>query len=429
MGHLLCLGLNHTTAPLALRERLVFAPTPLREALAQLGENATSPLPAIKEAAILSTCNRLEIYAYTADPDSSVDTLINFLAEAQNISPDVFQSALYTHVDDDAVRHLMNVAAGIDSLVIGEPQILGQVADAHEIARGQGAVGMVLSALFRAATHAGKRARSETSVGRNAASVSSVAVKLTSEMFSDLSKCEVLVVGAGEMGELAVRALMQRGARGLLVANRTYSRAVQLARNWNGEAMTFERLGESLQRADIVITATDAPHPILHRLEVEAAMQARQQRPMIIMDIAVPRDVEPEVAEMEDVYLYNLDDLQKIVENNRNGRRAEVPKIEAIVQDELEIYMSWLASLEVVPTINDLRHRAEDIRSAELERALNRLGDLSSEEREIIASLSTRLVNKILHDPITRLKQEAADGDGVLYTQTTRHLFGLEKGE
>jgi glutamyl-tRNA reductase len=310
--------------------------------------------------------------------------------------------------------------------VLGEPQILGQVVDAYEASMAHGASRAVLSALFRAAIHAGKRARSETAVGVSAASVSSVAVQLASDVFDGLSECEVLVIGAGEMGELAVRALMERGARGLLVANRTYQRAEQLAQQWNGEAMTFERMGEGLARADIVITATNAPHPILRRREMEAAMQSRQNRPLCIIDIAVPRDVETEVGTLPGVHLHNIDDLQSTVESNLGERHAAVPDVEAIVEEELERFMAWMASLEVVPIIEQLRRRAEEIRLAEVERALNRLGDVSEREREVILSLSRRLVNKLLHQPITSLKQEAADDSGTVYTHIARHLFGLE---
>jgi glutamyl-tRNA reductase len=428
MRHILCLGLNHTTAPLEIREKLSFAPSALQAALARFGPMHCNERPqGIAEAAILSTCNRLEVYALVRDLDEAIDTLIALLSEAHDVPVAAFRDYLYTHVDDDAARHLMRVAAGLDSLVVGEPQILGQVTEAYKSAMAHGASGTVLSALFRAAIHAGKRARTETTISTNAASISSVAVQLASHVFGDLAECEVLVLGAGEMGELAVRALMERGARGLLVANRTYDRAVTLARQWEGEAMTFERLGEGLTRADIVISATNAPHTILHSPDVADAMEARQDRPLFVIDIAVPRDVDTDVGELPGVHLYNIDDLQTMVENNMAERRAEVPHVEDIVTEELGSFVTWLASLEVVPTILELRSRAEDIRSAEFERALNRLGDLSDKEREVVEKLTTRLVNKLLHDPITHLKVEAANGNGVVYTQATRYLFGLDE--
>jgi len=428
MRHILCLGLNHTTAPLEIREKLSFAPSALQAALARFGPMHCNERPqGIAEAAILSTCNRLEVYALVRDLDEAIDTVIALLSEANDVPVAAFRDYLYIHVDDDAARHLMRVAAGLDSLVVGEPQILGQVTDAYKAAMAHGASGTVLSALFRAAIHAGKRARTETTISTNAASISSIAVQLASHVFGDLAECEVLVLGAGEMGELAVRALMERGARGLLVANRTYDRAVTLARQWEGEAMTFERLGEGLARSDIVISATDAPHTILHSPDVMDAMKARQDRPLFVIDIAVPRDVDTDVGELPGVHLYNIDDLQAMVENNMAERRAEVPHVEDIVSEELGSFVDWLASLEVVPTINELRSRAEDIRNAECERALNRLGDLSDKEREVVEKLTTRLVNKLLHDPITHLKVEAANGNGVVYTQATRYLFGLDE--
>lgn len=427
MGQLICLGLNHTTAPLEIRERLAFAPSALHAALARFGPMHCNDKPeGIAEAAILTTCNRLEVYALTNDSAQAQVRLMTFLSEVRDVPVSDFRDHLYVHEGVDAARHLMRVAAGLDSLVLGEPQILGQVVDAYQAAMTHGAVGTVLSRLFRAAIHAGKRARTETAISTNAASISSVAVQLASQVFGDLADCEVLVAGAGEMGELAVRALMARGARGLLVANRTYDRAVGLARQWEGEAMTFERLGDGLARADIVITATDAPHYIVRRSDVEAARERRDDRPLFIIDIALPRDVEPEVGEMPGVHLYNIDDLEVQVESNIGNRRAEVPHVEVIVEEQLGEFSAWIASLEVVPTIADLRQRADVIRQAEVVRALNRLEGLTDAEREVVQQLGSRLINKLLHDPVTRLKEEAANGNGVVYIETTRQLFGLE---
>jgi glutamyl-tRNA reductase len=284
----------------------------------------------------------------------------------------------------------------------------------------------LLSALFRAAIHAGKRARAETAIGCNPASVSSVAVGLAAEVFGSLTDCQVLIIGAGKTGELTAKALLDRGVRGVLVANRTYERAFQLAHRWGGQALTFERLAEALTRADIVISSTAAPHIILSRTDIEAAMAARGGRPLFLIDIAVPRDVDPTVRQLSGVHLYDIDDLQGLVEGNLRERRLEVPEVEAIVEEELSAFMDWFRTLDVVPTIAELRHRAEAIRRAELERTLRRLGDVSERERHLITAFSQTLVNKLLHHPTVRLKAEAQNGNGPLYARVVRDLFALE---
>jgi glutamyl-tRNA reductase len=303
---------------------------------------------------------------------------------------------------------------------------LGQITEAYEAALSQGAAGTVLSALFRAAIHAGKRVRTETAIGVNPASISSVAAALAGQLLGDLAERQVLLIGAGEMGAIAVRALQRRGVSRIVVANRTFENADQLAKAWNGQAITFQQLPEALAAADIVISSTGAPHTILNREMLEPAMAVRPNRPLFIIDIAVPRDVNPDVIELAHVHLHDIDDLQSQAQDNVRERESEIPRVEAIVQKEMANFLEWLASLDVVSTITDLRRQIEEMRQRELERLFNRL-DLDEHERELVATMTHRLVNKILHEPTLRLKQETASGNGAIYISTMRQLFLLDE--
>jgi glutamyl-tRNA reductase len=309
-------------------------------------------------------------------------------------------------------------------MVIGEPQILGQITDAYEAALSQGAAGTVLSALFRAAIHAGKRARTETRIGVNPASISSVAAGMAEKLLGDLARRQALLIGAGDMGAVAVRALLKRGLTSVVVANRTFRNAEQLARAWDGKAITFSQLAEVLPASDIIVTCTGAPHTILNREILEPAMVERSSRPLFIIDIAVPRDVDPNVTELEEVYLHDIDDLQEQANENVRERESEIPLVEVIVDQEVSQFLDWLSSLDVVSTITDLRNHVNNVRESELERLFNRL-DLDDHERELVAAMSERLINKILHNPTLRLKSEAANGNGAAYISAVHHLFDL----
>lgn len=425
--HIICLGLNHQTAPIELRERLTFSPTALKAALARWGCGDGARPAGTVEGAILSTCNRLEVYVLAHDIDAA-SGLRAFLSEARHLPADL-PLPFYTHVDEAAAQHLFRVAAGLDSMIVGEPQILGQVLAAYEAAQSQGAAGPVLAALFRRAVHTGKRTRAETAISHNAATVGSVVVGLAEQVLGKLSDATVLVLGAGEMGQLAARALVARGAHAPIVVNRSHGHGRELAQTWGGEALPFERLEEALARADIVIAATSAPHVIVHAPMIEAALTARHGRPLFIFDIAVPRNVDPAAGRLPGVHLYNIDDLQAVVEDHLNGRRREVPRVEAIVAEEVASFMAWFRALEVVPIITELRQRSEAIRQAEVARALRRLGNVSARERHIIEAMSQSLVNKLLHPPTERLKIEAGNGQAALYAAIARALFDLEDQE
>ncbi len=425
--NILLIGLNHKTAPLEVREQHNFSSTMLRSALTHFGAtHKQAHLEAVKEGVILSTCNRLEIYALVSDPEIAKKSIINFLSHTCSVSPEAFLDYLYTYHDQAAIAHLMRVASGLDSMVLGEPQILGQITDAYEAALSQRAAGTVLSALFRAAIHTGKRVRTETTIGVNAASVSSVAANLAGRLLGDLSQRQVLLVGAGEMGAIAVRALQKRGVSNIVVANRTFKNGAQLAKAWAGKAITFQHLPQAITEADIIITSTGAPHTILDRKLMEPAMTARPNRPLFIIDIAVPRDVDPNVREIPGVHLHDIDGLQSQAEENIRERQAQIPQVEKIVVEEVSQFMAWYASLDAVSTITALRKQTEQVRQAELERLFNRL-DLDKRTQKLVATMSHRLINKILHGPTVCLKKETTNGNGAAYISATRHLFLLDE--
>ena len=419
-----CLGLNHRTADIALRERVAFSEADVRAALARLGCGSNGSRPAdIAEMVILSTCNRTEIYA-TA-PHEVFEVLETFLAEVRGVPREVLAVSLYRYRDEEAVRHLFRVAAGLDSLVLGEPQILGQVTRAWELARGQGTVRVVLGRLFQAAVHAGKRSRTETAISHNPASVASMAVHLAAQTVTDLAAARVLVLGAGEMAEQAVESLRVRGVTQLRVMNRTVSKAQALASHWQAEATTFEYLVPSLAWADIVITSTGAPHTLVHRSQVKEALETRPDRPLVFLDIALPRDVDADVGELPQVQLYDLDALEHHLHDALAERQAAVPKVEAILDEEVAAFMAYLRTLEVAPLIRDLRERAEAIRQAELQKTLRKMPHLSEEDHARLDALTRAIVNKLLHSPTAELKTAALGARGAETAAVARRLFGL----
>ena len=436
---ILCLGLSHHTALIDLRERLSFTDTALQAALARFGCGHDARPEPFSELVILSTCNRLETYACVRPALSAVEgdawrssadagpfhALLDFLVDARGVPPSELESHLYRYTHIEAVRHLCRVAAGLDSMILGEPQILGQVTDAYEAALGHRAAGTILSTLFQTAIRAGKRARTETAISRNPASFSSVAIQLAEQVIGSLANRNVLIIGAGEMGELAVEALCARGVRHITVANRTQQRATELANRWGGQAARFEQLAEALMQSDIVIASTGAPHTIISPALARDVTARRPSRPLIFIDIAVPRDVDPAVKDIPGVYVFDIDDLQARLEGSIAERQNEIPRVEAIVDREVAGFETWLRGVEVMPVIADLRQKAEAIRQRELERTLRYLPDLDPQTREHIQHLSRSLVNKLLHEPTLRLRAEAGDGHAARYAEAVRHLFGL----
>jgi glutamyl-tRNA reductase len=419
--YILCLGLNHTTAPLNLREKLALDEDVVRIALARLACGHVG-MP-VTELVFISTCNRIELYAVSNQ--LAFAELEAFLSEVSGVSVDQFRPHLYHFNDMDAVHHLFEVAAGLDSLVIGEPQILGQVMRALELARGQNTAGSILNRLFQAAIHAGKRTRTETAISRNPASVSSLAASLSERVVHKISEAQIVILGAGEMAELAVEALRKRGAEKILVVNRTLERAHTLAQRWDAQAATFEHLHAALNSADILIASTGAPHTLISPTMVNEIMQRRADRPLVLIDIAVPRDIDPDVAKIPHVKLYDIDNLNAQLEHSLAERMAEVPQVKNILDEELELFEDYLKSLDMLPLIAGLRQSAETIRQAELEKTLRRLPDLTEVERSHIEAMTQALVKKLLHAPTHRLHAEAASPRASEYAAVARTLFNL----
>jgi glutamyl-tRNA reductase len=420
---ILVVGLNHNTADIGLRERLYVSEQDLPKPLEMLGES-----PDLAERMLVATCNRVEVYAVAEGPiPKAVEAITDCLATHRNVEKAQFVAKLYTYAGAEAVRHVFRVASSLDSMVVGEPQILGQVKVAYTAARSQEATGPILNNLLEQAFHVAKRVRNETGIATSAVSVSSVAVELARKIFSDLAGRSVLILGAGEMAELALRHLLDDGVRSVLVANRSYDRALGLAQQFHGRAVTFENFRREMVGADIVISATAAPHFILKREDMQAIIQQRRHRPIFLIDIAGTRDIDPACNEVDNVYLYNIDNLKEVAAANLTEREREAERAGVIIEREVGVYLDWLRSLDVVPTIVSLRQRVEEIRRAELQKAMARMGDLTPEQREAITAMTDAMVNKILHQPMAELKRRAALQDGHLYTSVLRRLFGLEE--
>lgn len=422
--HIHCFGISHHTAGVALREKLAFSPHQLEASLARLGCGSNGcHHHGIGELVILSTCNRVELYATTTTPH--FENLKAFLTEAHELDPNQFPSDFYHYQDEEAIRHLLNVAAGLDSVVLGEPQILGQVTDAYATARRHGTTGKILSRLFESAIHAGKRARTETAISHNPASVASVAVKLIAEVVPQLDQAHVMVLGAGEMAELVVESLRKRSVGEITVINRTVKRAKELAQRWNGQAAGYEKLIKLIPQADIVITSTGAPHTIIQGPMVARSRKTRT-KPQVYMDIAVPRDVDTAVGDIPGISLFNMDTLETKLEDSLAQRAAEIPHVTHILEDELTRFMEYLATLDVVPIIVQMRSQAEAIRQAEMNKTIQRIPDLRPEAQQQIEALTRSIVQKILHSPTIRLREEANGPNAIDYAEITRDLFGLD---
>jgi glutamyl-tRNA reductase len=413
-------GVNHRTAPLALREPLALEEDKLRELLRDLPTSGV-----LGEAVILSTCNRVEVYGIAEAVGEARTLCFRRLGQHRGVDVAALEPLLYTHDDADAVRHTFRVAASLDSMMVGEPQILGQVKDAFALAQACGTVGPTLHALFTQAFAVAKRVRTETEIGRHAVSVSFAAVELAKKIFAGLSGRAVLLVGAGKMGELAARHLVEQGAFPVYVANRTWARAQAMARVLSGTAVPFEELATAMESADIVVTSTASPEPIITREAVQRLLHGRRVRPLFFIDIAVPRNVEASVNTLPNVYVYDVDDLRQVVDANLRERAREAQRAEALVEREVAKFLARLADVEVIPTIVSLRERLEGIRAGEVRKALARLPDATPETREAIEALSAAIVNKILHAPITKLRESSRAGAGRSWMELVQELFAL----
>jgi len=413
------LGVNHRTAPVEVRERLAIPESKLPHALQQL-----MTIPGVKEALILSTCNRVEIVAQTAN--GSTD-LRHFLKQYFEVDPTPYEPHLYEFRQDDAVRHLFRVASSLDSMVVGEPQILGQVKEAYATARAAGTVQSYLDLLLTRAFAVAKRVRTETAVGSSSVSVASVAVELAGKIFGSLQGKHVCIVGAGKMSELAARHLVAQGAGPVFVANRTYERACALAERFGGQAIKFDSLYENCEKADVVITSTGAPVTIFKREHGARFLAKRRNRPMFFIDLAVPRDVDPEMSKLDGIFVYDIDDLQQAVSSDVESRKKEAEHAESIIRTEVERFHARLQTLHVVPTIVSLQDQFETIRQAELDRVRGRLGKLTPEQEMAVEALTHGIVNKIMHTPIRSLKSAAAGPEMTTIIETFRKIFDLRE--
>jgi glutamyl-tRNA reductase len=394
-------GLSHKTAPVEIREKLSFAPQELTLPLQSIAN-----LPEISEGIILSTCNRVEILFSSREEEKAIRAITGFLADHHAIPLDTIAPHLYFLTGQEAVKHVFRVASSLDSMIVGEPQILGQMKDAYRLAVASKTTGAILNRLLHKAFFVAKRVRTETNIASSAVSVSFAAVELSRKIFDELEDKKILLIGAGEMAELVVRHLIAHGVHDLFVANRTFDRAQNLVSEFGGKAIPFDEIALYLPQTDILVSSTSAQNFIITPEETTAALKMRKHKPVFMIDIAVPRTIDPRINSINNVYLYDIDDLEGIVESNKAQREEEASKAEKIIEIEKTIFYTWLRQQEVTPTIVRLKEKAERIRRGELDKTLSKWTTLQEQEKERLNALTTSIVNKILHDPITRLKDE-----------------------
>ncbi len=421
--NIILLGLNHRTAPVELRELLAIPESRIGEALDRL-----MSYPGIKEAMYLGTCNRVEVYAVVEQGEWGFRRLEDFLVSTHfSLSSDDLLPHLYRYSDEEAMAHLFRVSASLDSMVVGEPQILGQVKEAYEQALTHRSSGVILNKVVKKAISVGKGVRTYTRIGEYAVSVSYAAVELAKKVFSNLQDQVVLLVGAGDMGKLAARHLVDQGVKEVLITTRNQHRAQALAERFHGQAIPYEQLRGVLPKADIVICATGAPHYVISKEDVEGAVYQRMNRPMFFIDITVPRNIDPGAKDVDNAFLFDIDDLKAHVGHNQEERLREAQKAESLVKEEVSTMVSWVRGLEAKPTIVALRKKAEDIKQVELDKAFSRLGELSHKDRTAIEGLASAIVNKLLHGPLVTLKAEAQSQNGFAFIEAARRFFELRE--
>jgi glutamyl-tRNA reductase len=415
-------GLNHRTAPVELRERLAVGesdiPLVLQEMIAQ---------PSVREAALLSTCNRVEMTMVTHDPDATIAVAHEWFAQKSGMELDTVREHLYAFTTDDAIRHLFGVASGLDSLVLGEPQILGQVKTSYEQALAAGTAGHILHRLYQSTFSAAKRARSETAIGKQAVNISSCAVELAKRIFGDLTGKTVMLIGAGEMAELAARHLRANGCTSILVANRTLERAKNLAIEFEGHALTLADLPEYIDSADIIVSSTGASTYVLLPEVVQKAMSKRKGKPMFLVDIAVPRDIDPRIGDIDGAYLYDIDDLQQVVQGNQEQRKKEAEQARELLEEDAQALLAWLKSLESVPLIRAIQEQSDLMRKDELQKAAKYMKGLTDEQQEMVERFSRALTKRFLHMPLRTLKTLPDDIEGDLLMGAARRLFDTDQ--
>ncbi len=418
---IILIGVNHKTAPVEIRERLTLEGD-LVQSLALL-----KSLPEMDEVLFLSTCNRVEILAAAQNGSQALAALLKLWTEKSGLAVSELEKGLYVRKDNEAVAHLFRVASSLDSMVVGEPQILGQLKDAYRSASDTGSTGTVLNRLLHKAFSVAKRVRTETAIASHAVSISYAAVELARKIFGELNGKTAMLVGAGEMAELAAQHLKTHGIKRLIVANRTLERAVQLSKELGGEPIGLDEMDDALIEADIVISSTGAPGTVISGKRIKKIMRPRRHRLLFLIDIAVPRDIEPEVNKIDNVYLYDIDDLKGVVELNKSQREKEAKKAERIVEEEVIKFEQWLESLEIVPVIQKLQKKAENLRQRELDRSMKALKELTPKQKKAIETLTRSIVQKILHDPIITMKNGAKNGcDNKALLESACRLFKLD---
>ncbi|MCL0033987.1 glutamyl-tRNA reductase [Thermodesulfovibrionales bacterium] len=420
---ILAIGLNHRTADVEIRERLAFNGSMVEEGIFGLKK-----LSEVKEVALLSTCNRVEIYSHVDTATASaVEGIKNFISAFHGIQRDVFEKSLYIRAESDAIRHILMVASSLDSMVVGEPQILGQFKEAFDFALTKKTTGVLLNRLMRKAISTAKRVRTETRIAENAVSVGFAAVELAKKIFGGLSGKSCMLLGAGEMAELTARCIVRSGAKDVVVVNRTYERCCELAEEFGGRPARFEDFLQEIVHMDIIICSTGAPDYVLNKEEMKAVMKKRRHKPVFIIDISVPRNIDPKINRIGNVYLYDIDDLQGVADSNLFERKKEVEKAERIVDEEVEKFIKWVPSLNSVPVIVEMRQKAERIKEKEIRKFRNKFPDLDGEKMRSVQQMATSIINELLHPPTVALKEEVVDRDELV--SVIQRLYGLNGHE
>jgi glutamyl-tRNA reductase len=419
--HIVVVGLSHKTAPVEIREKLAVPESRMGEALTRL-----CSYQGVREGVLLSTCNRVEVYAVVDEIEAGYGRIQEFLADAHlSLSSEQLTPHLYWHQGDRAISHLFRVASSLDSMIVGESQILGQIKDAFEVALTHKSTGIILNKVVKKAISVAKRVRTETKIAEMAVSVSYAAVELAKKIFSDLSEKTVLLVGAGEMAKLAAQHFIANGVRHVRVTTRNPQHGVELADQFGGTAVPFEQFRDDMASADIVLVSTGAARYLVSEDDVQRSVRQRMNRPMFLIDISVPRNIDPSVRHVDNAFLFDIDDLKARVEQNRGGRLQEAEKAERMVVDEVGIVRQWLQSLEVTPTIMALRTKVDDIKRAEVEKTLGRLANLSAPERELVEAMASSIVNKLIHNTMVTLKAEVNSSEGTAFVEAARRFFSL----
>ncbi len=418
----LVIGVNHKTANVEIREKLAFNGPKLEEGVFGLRK-----IPEVREAAALSTCNRVELFVCANKGGAAADRIKDFLSTFHGLKRQDLEKSLYVHEGEDAIRHIFRVSSSLDSMVVGEPQILGQIKDSFDFALNKKTTGVLLNKLMKKAISTAKRVRTETKIAENAVSISFAAVELAKKIFTNLTGKSFMLLGAGEMAELAARHLMNNGIQDVMVVNRTYERGCELAREFNGKPVKFEDFLHELVHADIIICSTGAPTYVLLKEQMHKVMKERKHRPVFIIDISVPRNIEPGINDLDNVYLYSVDDLQEVVDTNIHGRKIEAEKAEKIIDEEVEKFIRWMSSLDSVPTIVALRQKAEEIKAEELERLKGRIAGLDEEKMKAVEYMAAAIINKLIHPPTVALKEDTEDRDELI--AMIKKLYGIDGEE